>query len=98
MIFPQMKLFIILSFINIIFIECVSSAVTYQQRKIVCYYSGWAVYRNDPMSYDIEHIPGDLCTHIIYSFVGLDTKTYLLRSIDPEYDFEKSLYRFAYDS
>ncbi|XP_054166140.1 endochitinase-like [Oppia nitens] len=60
--------------------------------KIVCYYSAWAVYRADPMSYDIEDIPGELCTHLIYSFVGLDNKTHELKYIDPSYDIDNKGY------
>ncbi len=73
----------------------VQSEDTVTQSKIVCYFSAWAAYRNDPMSYNIEDIPGDLCTHAIYSFVGLDNKTYELKSIDPEYDYKKSEFFIA---
>ncbi|CAG2111911.1 unnamed protein product, partial [Medioppia subpectinata] len=62
---------------------------TFTDPKIVCYYSAWAVYREKPMAYDIEDIPANLCTHLIYSFIGLDNKTYELRNIDPIYDIEK---------
>ncbi len=68
----------------------VQSEDTVTQSKIVCYFSAWAAYRDDPMSYDIEDIPGDLCTHAIYAFVGLDNKTYELKSIDHDYDYKKS--------
>ena len=40
------------------------------------------------MNYDIDNIPGELCTHVIYSFVGLDNKTYDLKQLDPKYDIE----------
>ena len=55
--------------------------------KIVCYYSAWANYRNVPMDYDIEHIDGKLCTHLIYAFAGINEKTYELEGLDPEYDY-----------
>ncbi|KAK8782874.1 hypothetical protein V5799_015785 [Amblyomma americanum] len=45
------------------------------------------------MNYDIEDIPIDKCTHLIYSFVGLSNQTWELFSIDPEYDFNKGGYR-----
>ncbi|XP_076360953.1 endochitinase-like [Tachypleus tridentatus] len=61
--------------------------------KIVCYYSAWAVYRPEPMNYDIEDIPADLCTHIIYSFVGLSNLTWEVISLDPQYDFEQGGYK-----
>ena len=60
--------------------------------KVVCYYSAWANYRKAPMNYDIEDIPLDLCTHLIYAFVGLDDKTWQLSAIDPEYDYVRSKY------
>lgn len=64
-----------------------------EKPKIVCYHSAWAQYRPKPMNYDIEDIRGDLCTHIIYSFVGLDEKTWKLKYIDPEYDVDKQGYK-----
>ena len=62
--------------------------------KIVCYFSAWAQYRKAPMNYDIEDIPGDLCTHIIYSFVGLDDTNWRVDHIDQVYDLEKSKFDF----
>lgn len=64
-----------------------------EKPKIVCYYSAWAHYRDEPMNYDIENIPAELCTHVIYSFVGLDENTWELKYIDPEYDIEKQGYK-----
>ncbi|CAG2101361.1 unnamed protein product [Medioppia subpectinata] len=60
--------------------------------SVVCYYSAWAYNRPKPMNYDIEDINGDLCTHIIYSFVGLDNKTYDLRQLDPKYAIDQKGY------
>jgi chitinase len=77
-------------------IEFVKTEDTLTDPKVVCYFSAWAVYREKPMAYDIEDIPGDKCTHIIYSFIGLDNQTYELRNIDPSYDIEnKGFERFV---
>ncbi|XP_022652307.1 endochitinase-like isoform X2 [Varroa jacobsoni] len=61
--------------------------------KVVCYYQTWAYNRPSPYSYDIEDIPADLCTHLIYSFVGLSNKTWEVMAIDPNLDIEKNGYK-----
>ncbi|XP_035893380.1 probable chitinase 10 [Anopheles stephensi] len=42
--------------------------------RVVCYFGSWATYRIGNGKYDVENINPNLCTHIIYTFVGLDTK------------------------
>uniref|UniRef100_A0A182UA49 Uncharacterized protein n=1 Tax=Anopheles melas TaxID=34690 RepID=A0A182UA49_9DIPT len=42
--------------------------------RIVCYFGSWATYRIGNGKYDVESINPNLCTHIVYTFVGLDTK------------------------
>ncbi|XP_033215238.1 acidic mammalian chitinase-like [Belonocnema kinseyi] len=52
---------------------CLSFAVTIDsQKKIVCYFASWAYSRDSIGKYDISNIDPTLCTHLIYSFIGLN--------------------------
>lgn len=54
--------------------------------KVVCYYSGWAVYRPDPFTFTPSHVEPRLCTHVIYSFAGLEEHTHRIKVLDEEVD------------
>ncbi|OXA44044.1 endochitinase [Folsomia candida] len=61
--------------------------------RIVCYWSNWAVYRPYPANYDVEDIPPELCTHIIYSFCGVSNVTWEVLVLDEERDIEGGGYQ-----
>ncbi|XP_049812389.1 chitinase-3-like protein 1 isoform X1 [Schistocerca nitens] len=41
------------------------------EKKVVCYHGSWSAYRNGNGRFEIEYIKPELCTHMIYSFVGI---------------------------
>ncbi|XP_050500347.1 chitinase-3-like protein 1 [Diabrotica virgifera virgifera] len=48
-----------------------SEIVSATTSRVVCYHGTWARYRNGKGAYQLTDIPTSLCTHLIYSFIGL---------------------------
>jgi len=59
-------------------------------KVVVCYWGTWANYRPEAGKFTPENIDPKLCTHLIYSFAGLDNSTWSIKSLDPWMDFEKN--------
>lgn len=49
--------------------ETVSAATD----KVVCYHGSWSKYRTGNGKFTVSDIDASLCTHLIYSFVGINT-------------------------
>ncbi|XP_011688020.1 PREDICTED: chitinase-3-like protein 1 [Wasmannia auropunctata] len=47
------------------------ASVANAEKKVVCYFGSWAVYRPPGGKFDISYIQPKLCTHMIYTFVGI---------------------------
>ncbi|XP_055634730.1 endochitinase-like [Toxorhynchites rutilus septentrionalis] len=55
-------------------------------RRLVCHYTTWSQGRAGDASYRIEDVPGELCTHLVYNFIGIDEDTFELTPIQREID------------
>nr|ANW69904.1 chitinase 2 [Cosmopolites sordidus] len=66
---------------------------TISAMNVICYHGTWSRYRSGNGSLKISDIDASLCTHYIYAFVGLDSSTYEVVSLDSWLDI--SLNGFA---
>ncbi|XP_011310399.1 acidic mammalian chitinase [Fopius arisanus] len=62
----------------------VSIAEASTDKKIVCYFGSWSVYRPGNGKFDISDIDPGVCTHLIYTFVGLQGED--VKVLDPWQD------------
>ncbi|MCL4137154.1 UNVERIFIED_CONTAM: hypothetical protein GTU68_058097, partial [Idotea baltica] len=58
-------------------------------QTVVCYVATWAVYRPNRGRFTLDDVDPMLCTHLVYSFLGMDDKSFTLIPLDPEYDINK---------
>ncbi|XP_026688911.1 acidic mammalian chitinase-like, partial [Diaphorina citri] len=58
------------------------------EKRVVCYYTNWSVYRPGTAKFTPQNINPYLCTHLIYAFGGLD-KENGLRPFDKYQDIEQ---------
>lgn len=55
--------------------------------KVVCYYGTWSTYRHGNGQFNVNNIDPSLCTHLIYTFFGLNGDGSIL-VLDPYLDLE----------
>ena len=58
-------------------------------KKVVCYWGTWANYRPKDGKFTPEDVDASLCTHLIYSFAGLDAENDAIKPLDPWMDLEE---------
>uniref|UniRef100_A0ABD2XP93 GH18 domain-containing protein n=1 Tax=Trichogramma kaykai TaxID=54128 RepID=A0ABD2XP93_9HYME len=52
-------------------------------KYVACYFQSWAIYRNGDGIFQIQDIKPEYCTHLIYSFAGLNGTSFQIKSLDP---------------
>ena len=57
-------------------------------KVVMCYWGTWANYRPKEGKFVSENVDGSLCTHLIYSFAGLDTSKWAIKTLDAWLDLE----------
>ena len=61
-----------------------------QNKMVVCYWGTWANYRPKDGKFTPKDVDPLLCTHLIYSFVGLDETSSTIKSLDTWMDLEEN--------
>jgi len=61
------------------------------EKRVVCYYTNWSVYRPGTAKFNPQNINPYLCTHLIYAFGGL-SKENSLKPFDKYQDVEQGGY------
>uniref|UniRef100_A0A182F510 chitinase n=1 Tax=Anopheles albimanus TaxID=7167 RepID=A0A182F510_ANOAL len=57
-----------------------------QERRLVCYFTNWSPDRPGEYSLQIRDIPVDLCTHVTYNFVAVDSHSFEIKPTNPNFD------------
>ncbi|KAM3956129.1 chitinase 2 [Aphomia sociella] len=58
-------------------------------KAVVCYVATWATYRKGDGSFSVNHLNPQLCTHLVYSFAGLNPETNGIKVLDSWLDLER---------
>lgn len=58
-------------------------------KKVVCYLSGWSKFRPGDGAFHVDKTDPFLCTHIVYTFAGLDINSNII-SLDSDNDVRDS--------
>lgn len=56
-------------------------------RALVCYWGSWSYYRNGIGKFEMANMDPHLCTHFIYSFIGIN-EDFTVRLQDPWLDVD----------
>ncbi|CAK1593263.1 unnamed protein product [Parnassius mnemosyne] len=75
------KILLLLPFLAACVLNCDTTGPTHG-KVVMCYIASWATYRPGAGEFDLIDLNPELCTHIVYTFTGLDENTLTIKSID----------------
>ncbi|XP_069697657.1 endochitinase-like isoform X2 [Periplaneta americana] len=77
----------------IFFVAAVQYSSGDKPARVGCYFESWALRKQGQARYTIDDIPGHLCTHVYYSFVGVNNVTWRLNALYPQVDLMMNGFR-----
>ncbi|KAK9759347.1 Glycosyl hydrolases family 18 [Popillia japonica] len=93
------ELFLFSAFLILILHVDINGAISgpTHNKVVVCYIGTWSVYRPSRGKFDIEDLDPSLCTHVIYSFAGLNSTDDTIRALDPWQDLSDDYGKDGYN-
>ncbi|KAA0204047.1 hypothetical protein HAZT_HAZT006312 [Hyalella azteca] len=59
---------------------------------VACFFASWSVYRSSLGKFDISLVDGNLCTHLVFCFAGLDKETLTITDLDKDFVQKRGAY------
>lgn len=84
----KVPLVIVLAFIALSHASPAAKVNPTDDKRVLCYFESWAIYNNGQGKFEVKDLDPFVCTHLVYSFVGLgnDNK---VKVLDPYADLEE---------
>uniref|UniRef100_A0A2M4BNT8 chitinase n=2 Tax=Anopheles marajoara TaxID=58244 RepID=A0A2M4BNT8_9DIPT len=57
-----------------------------QDKRLICYFTNWSPNRAREYHFQIRDIPVDLCTHVTYNYLTVDSQTFEIKSTSRDFD------------
>uniref|UniRef100_A0A182Q696 chitinase n=1 Tax=Anopheles farauti TaxID=69004 RepID=A0A182Q696_9DIPT len=93
---PSSVVVLVTSLLHLLLLCHPSQAEENEESRLVCYFTNWSPDRDGEYAFNVNDIPVDLCTHVTYTFAGVDEHTFELRPTNRKYDILREGYeRFA---
>ncbi|XP_025830366.1 endochitinase-like [Agrilus planipennis] len=81
------------NFLHLVLCGAALTAVVDSRGVVGCYYESWAIKRAGIGSFGTNDIDPSLCTHVYYSFIGLNNVTQDIEILNPDVDVNRGGFR-----